>query len=69
MPSIMNFHSVEEGRWLATDQPLMVLHLKMFFQSILSSSSPSRKCADRMSANGDRASRVPGHGHGHGRTC
>lgn len=36
----------------------------MFFQSILSFSSP-RKCADRMSANGDRASRVPGHGHGH----
>lgn len=36
----------------------------MFFQSILSSSP--RKCADRMSANGDRASRVPGHGHGHG---
>lgn len=35
----------------------------MFFQSILSSSSPSRKCADRMSANGDRASRVPGRGH------
>lgn len=27
IPSTVNFHSVKEGRWLATDQSLMVLHL------------------------------------------
>lgn len=63
-PPTVNFYSAEEGRWLATDQPGMVLHLLTFFPSILSSSS-SRKCADRMGANEDAANRLPGRGHGH----